>query len=215
VSNEVRSIEKFRIFTASKKVPDLGDNSGLTLIELLISILILSIVVVGLHQVLDTSLAAYDDTSDKQELLARGRFAMERMVRFVQETDLIQIPSPDELKVSERLLDTYNNFNHQYMPGGDGYLDADEDQDGLVNEDATDPITYVTFKLNGGNLEEELPNYKTGATGDYLGWKVIGEQVAGFTCSFLSSNVVEIQLTLNDGKNEVNLKTRAKARLLD
>ena len=203
------------IFTASKRIPHLRDNSGLTLIELMISIVILSIVVIGLHQVLGTSLAAYNDTSDKRELLARARFAMERMVRFVQETDLILIPSPDELKVSERLLDTYNNFNHQYMPGGDGYLDADEDQDDLVNEDATDPITYATFKLNGGNLEEQLPNYKTGNTGDYLAWKVICEQITVFSCSFLTSNVVEIQLTLNDGKNEVSLKTRAKARLLD
>jgi prepilin-type N-terminal cleavage/methylation domain-containing protein len=211
----VRTIEKPRIFTASKKIPDLGDNSGLTLIELLISILILSIVAVGLHQALATSLDAYDDTSDKRELLARARFTMERMVRFVQETDLIQIPSPDELKVSERLLDTYNNINHQYMPGGDGYLDADEDHDDLVNEDATDPITYVTFKLNGGNLEEELPDYSTGSTSDYLGWKVICEDVTGFSCSFLTSNVVEIQLTLYDGKNEVSLKTRAKARLLN
>ena len=211
----MRTIKKPLIFTASKKIPDLGNSSGLTLIEPLISILILSIVVVSLHQALDTSLAAYDDTSDKRELLARARFAMERMVRFIQETDLIQIPSSDELKVSERLLDTYNNFNHQYMPGGDGYLDADEDQDGLVNEDATDPITYVTFKLNGGNLEEELPNYKTGATSDYLGWKVMCEHVTGFSCSFLTSNVVEIQLTLSDGKSEVSLKTRAKARLLN
>ena len=126
------------------------DNSGFTLLELLISMVILSIIMIGLHQAMNTALSAHRQTTDRQELLARARYAMERMVMFVQETDQIEIPAADNLVLSERVLDTYDNDTHGYMAEGDGYLDADNDHDGVVNEGGVndDPVDPISFSLD-------------------------------------------------------------------
>ena len=68
------------------------DNSGFTLLELLISIAILSVFMIGLHQAMGTALSAHRQTTERQELLARARYAMERMVMFVQESDSVLKP---------------------------------------------------------------------------------------------------------------------------
>jgi prepilin-type N-terminal cleavage/methylation domain-containing protein len=194
------------------------DNSGFTLIELLISIAILSVIMIGLHQAMGTALSAHRQTTDRQELLARARYAMERMVMFVQETDQIEIPSVDNLVLNERVLDTYDNDTHGYTAEGDGYLDADNDHDGLVNEGGVndDPADLISFSLdksdpNNWKLQEQMPDYSTSTLDDFLATKVLCEHVTTFASTLLNSNLVEIQLTVNDGKNEVSLKTRVKA----
>ena len=171
---------------------------------------------VSLHQVMSTAISAYDITKDKQELLAQARFAMERMAMFAQEADDIDIPSGEQLKVTERLLDTYNNSDQTYMPGGDGYLDADNDSDGIVNEGAGDSSEYIDFRLNKDDpsnwkLVEEMPAYSTASPGDTMAEQVLCEHVTDFTLTLMGPNLVQIQLTLNDGENGVSLMTRVKA----
>ena len=73
-------------------------DAGFTLIELLISIAILSIIMLGLQQVLTTSISAYSDTRQKQDLLADARMAMERIVMYVQATDEIATTVRELLK---------------------------------------------------------------------------------------------------------------------
>ncbi len=216
-SEEVRTIEKLHNFSVSQKFPRVYDNSGFTLLELAISVAILSIIMIGLHQAMGIAISAHSDAQAEQELVARARYAMERVVMFVQETDQVEIPSSDRLVVSERLLDTYDNVTNVYAPEGDGYLDADNDHDGLVNEGGVeDPPDSITFDLdktdaNNWKLQEQMPRYETPTLGDFVASKVLCEHVTGFQSSLLGPNLVEIQLTLNDGKNEVNLKTRVKA----
>jgi len=199
----------------------LNNNSGLTLLELLVSITILGIIMVGLHQVVSTALSAYGHIKNKQELLAQARFAMERMVMFVQEADTIDIPQADRLDLTERVLDTYKNSDHSYMLEGDGYLDADKDGDGIVNEGGPeDPKEYLSFKLNTsvqGNwkLEEKMPDYSTEDTEDHITEQVLCEHVTDFTCTLLGTSLVEIQLTLDDGESGVSLMTRVKAMNVD
>lgn len=202
----------------SEKMLRIYDNSGFTLIELLISIAILSVIMIGLHQAMGTALSAHRQTTDRQELLARARYAMERMVMFVQETDQIEIPSVDNLVLNERVLDTYDNDTHGYTAEGDGYLDADNDHDGLVNEGGVndDPADLISFSLdksdpNNWKLQEQMPDYSTSTLDDFLATKVLCEHVTTFASTLLNSNLVEIQLTVNDGKNEVSLKTRVRA----
>jgi prepilin-type N-terminal cleavage/methylation domain-containing protein len=194
------------------------DNSGFTLLELLISIVILSIIMIGLHQAMATALSAHRQTTDRQELLARARYAMERMVMFVQETDQMEIPAADNLVLNERVLDTYDNVTQGYRAQGDGYLDADNDHDGLVNEGGVndDPVDPISFSLdksepNNWKLQEQMPDYSTSTLDDSLATKVLCEHVTTFSCSLLAPNLVEIQLTVSDGENEMNLKTRVKA----
>ena len=190
------------------------------MIEVLVSLMILSIIMIGLHQVLGTALSAHEETTNKLALLAQARHAMARMVMFVQETDEINDPGVGQQKqwlvVSERLLDMYNNADHTYTASGDGYLDEDNDADSLVNEDATDPKEYIRFDLDksdGDNwkLMEEMPDYSTGTIDDKTPESVLCEHVTDFQASAPVDGLVEIELTLNDGKNEVSLKTRIKS----
>ena len=194
------------------------DNSGFTLLELLISMAILSIIMIGLHQAMNTALSAHRQTTDRQELLARARYAMERMVMFVQETDQLEIPAADNLVLNERVLDTYDNDTHGYRAEGDGYLDADNDHDGVVNEGGVneDPVDQISFSLeksepNNWKLQEQMPDYGSSTLDDFLATKVLCEQVTTFSCTLLTPDLVEIQLTVNDGENEIHLKTRVKA----
>ena len=198
------------------------DNSGFTLLELLISMVILSIIMIGLHQAMATALSAHRQTTDRQELLARARYAMERMVMFAQETEQIEIPAADNLVLNERVLDTYDNDTHGYRAEGDGYLDADNDNDGVVNEGGVneDPVDPISFSLdksepNNWKLQEQMPDYSTSTLDDFLATKVLCEHVTTFSCTLLTPDLVEIQLTVNDGKNEVSLKTRVNAMYVD
>jgi prepilin-type N-terminal cleavage/methylation domain-containing protein len=206
----------------SEKMLPMRDNSGFTLLELLISMVILSIIMIGLHQAMNTALSAHRQTTDRQDLLARARYAMERMVMFVQETDQLEIVSADNLVLNERVLDTYDNDTHGYIAEGDGYLDADNDHDGVVNEggvndDPADPINFSLDKSDPNNwkLQEQMPDYSTSTLDDFLATKVLCEHVTTFSCALLAPNLVEIQLTVNDGKNEVSLKTRVKTIFVD
>ena len=205
----------------------LRNNRAFTLVELLVSIAILAIIMTGLYQALATAISTHADTKEKQALLAQARYAMERMVMFVRETDSIEQPdsaSPKEiLKVSERVLDNYDNTTHAYKAEGDPFLDADNDSDLRVNENTVfpDPKEYITFDLNktdAGNwkLMEEMPDYGTGfPLSDVAPKRVICEHVTAFTCNLFATNLVEILLTLNNGKSEVTLKTRVRARLIE
>lgn len=195
-------------------------QSGLTLLELLVAIAIFSIIVGGLYQVLDHTLAAYETNRQQQNLLSQAHYAMERMVMFVQASDEIVIPAgsaTQELTVSERLLDTYDNLTGAYQIDGDGILDADNDTDGLVNEGREDKAEYIAFRLDTSiadnwKLVERRPDYRTTDTADQTEWTVICEHVTDFTCRRFSAGMVEIQLTLKSDSAQVNLKTRAKAR---
>lgn len=203
------------------------NSRGFTLIELLISVLILGIIAVGLQQTLAAAIRSYADTTNKPALLAQARFAMERMVLFAEETDTIANPAgtagEEVLKVGERIADTYNNTTHAYAVGGDGYLDADSDQDQLVNEHAVDlgePVQFVTFdldKTDAGNwkLMEQTPDYGTAALADYTAKRVVCERVTAFSCSRLSPNLIEIRLTLGKDRETATLTTCVRARFAE
>ena len=215
-SKGLKARAKLALPASLQKSLTMNGSSGFTLLELLISIAILSIIMIGLHQVMGTALSAHRQTTEKTELLAQARYAMERMVMFVEETDQIEVPSADKLVVSERLLDTYDNDSHNYALEGDGYLDADNDHNGLVNEgtpeDPPDPLTFDLDKTDGNNwkLMEQMPDYGTPQLVDSTEKKVLCEHVAAFQCTLLTPNLVEILLTLHDGESEVSLKTRVK-----
>jgi prepilin-type N-terminal cleavage/methylation domain-containing protein len=206
----------------SEKMLPMHDNSGFTLLELLISMAILSIIMIGLHQAMATALSTHQQTANRQELLAQARYAMERMVMFVQETDQIEIPTADTLVLNERVLDTYDNETHGYIAEGDGFLDADNDYDGVVNEGGVneDPVDPISFSLdksepNNWKLQEQMPDYGSPTLDDFLATQVLCEHVTTFSSGLLAPNLVEIQLTVNNGDNEIHLKTRVKAMYME
>ena len=68
----------------------------------------------------------------------------------------------------------------------------------------------MLFRSNW-KLQEQMPDYGSSTLDDSLATKVLCEQVTTFLCTLLTPDLVEIQLTVNDGENEVSLKTRVKA----
>ncbi len=203
-------------------VRSIRNRSGFTLFELLITIMILGMIMTGLYQALATSLASYEETKEKQALLDTARFTMDRMVRFAQETDWIGTTGffDDWLEVSERVLDTYDNSTHAYLIDGDGLLDADNDSDGFVNEDGTDPTETSAFTVDYGDLSnlkivESRPDYSTASTFDWTPWEPICEHVTWFDVQRLANDLVQIELTVALGDNVVSLNTRVKARFVD
>lgn len=187
---------------------------------------LMSIVLLGLQQVLSTTLTSFGVARDRQDILYRASFALDRMARFVRETDRIEIPKPGnrtaELKVRERVFDTYDNESHAFKPDGDGYQDADNDWDMMVNEDDTDdPYDYVTFTWEEDRLLEELPDYGTAALDDTTGAKTICDHVSGFqvfaanVTNSTSSTLVEIRLDLETGEHDLTLKTRVRPRFVE
>ena len=220
------NVKLFNRFTTCFLPKKIRCPSGFTLLEILISIAIMGIIMVGLEQTLRTAISAYDENTAKQELLSRGRYAMERMAMFIRESDDAPEPSAQSdqeiIKASERVLDTYTNSDNTYAVAGDGKPDADNDGDGILNEDAAtpDPPEYVTFDLDktdssNWKLQEVLPDYSTGATlDDYVSARVICENVTAFKCNRLDTDLIEIELTLNDGNTEVSLKTRVRSKFI-
>ena len=201
------------------------NERGFTLLEMLIAIALVGLIVGAFSDLIGRVFAAYQALQEGQETAPAARFALERMVRFVQESDQILTPSTTDsietLAVNERLSDRYNNASHAYAAAGDGIPDADNDGDGRINDgSAGDPGDVITFdldKADGGNwkLREEMPNYATASTGDSLPKVVICEHVTAFACRRLSAGTVEISLTVRQGNTAVSLKTTAKARWVD
>jgi prepilin-type N-terminal cleavage/methylation domain-containing protein len=191
-------------------------HAGLTLVEVLVAITILSILMVGLHQTIDSALSSYREGKNQNTLLNQAHFAMERMVMFIEKAQEIKRPAPNKLEVPERVLDTFINASRTYWANGDGILDADFDSDGLVDEGDGDNKEWIKWDRNKDTFQiiEKMPDRRTADQGDHLAETVICEHVKSLEFTKMASNLVEIQLVLNDGKEEVSLKTRVKARFV-
>ena len=210
-----------------------SNRSGFTLIELLIGIVIIGIILGGISQLLGHILSTYNTVQSSQESVPQARYALERMVMFVQATDQINEPAtitPGEvLTVSERVSNQYDNISNAYKAEGDVYLDADNDHDGLINEDkeaGDDPWDFIIFALDktdasNWKLTEQMPDYSTADTGDFKTKVVICEHVTEFSCRRLLrpdgilSGIVEIVLAVQKGSATVTLKTTAKSRWVE
>jgi prepilin-type N-terminal cleavage/methylation domain-containing protein len=199
-------------------------KAGFTLVELLIGIVIIGMILGGISQLLGQSLSTYNAVQASQDLVPQARYALERMVTFVQESDYIGAPdttvSTKELTVSERLSDQYTNASRVYAVAGDGLPDADSNSDGLINDGGGVPVELITFRLDetdatNGRLMEKMPDYGTSQTGDHKAEIIICEYVTAFSCKRLSPGIVEITLTLQKGSATVTLKTTAKSRLVE
>ena len=199
-------------------------DAGLSLAELLICIALVAILLGGLHAVLSVALTSGDMTRTRQGLFSEAQYALERIVRTVQESDAITVPaiaaSGGVLRVSERFLDLHDNAGHAYTPAGDGLPDADNDADGLANEDSVspDPVDWTEFWVDRSDtanwlLQVTSPRYDTADLADAATNELCGA-VTDFLVRRLGTNLVEIHLELSRGAESVVLDTRAAARLI-
>jgi hypothetical protein len=191
---------------------------GFSTLELLVAMAILSLICLGLNQVLSILFKAEVTSRSKQELLLEARQTMEHLAGFVRVCNAVAKPDgPDQeiLRVSERLLDCHDNTTHLFKTEGDGFLDADNDGDGVVNEGGSDPFEFVTMDLDKGdpdnwNLREKRPDYTTTALDDFLPAFILCQGVTNFSCTLVAPGLVEIHLALGSGENNISLTTRVK-----
>jgi len=140
-------------------------NRGLTLIELLVSIVVVTLIASVISGLLATTLEAYRAGMDKLEMQREAAYAMNRMVQYTRNARFVFVPNgrrslADVLAVSAGIdtdgdglvdEDSSHDLTDDGKPGvagidddGDGLIDEghkdDDDEDGSVNEDPIDGI---------------------------------------------------------------------------
>jgi prepilin-type N-terminal cleavage/methylation domain-containing protein len=136
-------------------MPRRNATDGLTLVELLVSIAVLSIIVVVFSQVVAAALDAWSYNRGKGEMLQSAQWAMERMVGRIRATTWVlgplriydpgnpdcATPSPRDVLVVSRALDNDGDGLSDEDPGSDitadsqsGVAGINDDNDGLIDE---------------------------------------------------------------------------------
>lgn len=130
-------------------------QSGFTLIELVVSLLVITILFAGLNSVINGLLGSTTHVEERIALTRDAEFAMDRMVRNVSHSRLLLLPLVDK-----SLSDWPENVREQTVPPSppvgsstlatavlavtlpassdldfDGFPDADNDRDGHIDED--------------------------------------------------------------------------------
>lgn len=132
-----------------------NDRSGYTLVEILAAVAISAVLLSGLVGVVSGALDARRDTGERNALAREARFAMERMAKSIGSTQRLLLPLPDRAATNWR-----ENVREQSLPpsppegdstfatavlavtlpwdvdlDADGFPDADNDEDGRIDED--------------------------------------------------------------------------------
>ena len=128
---------------------------GYTLVELLMAVVLASLLMLGLSGVASQAIQTHDIVRDRNRLTEQARFAMEQMVRTVSHSRRLLLPLndkpasnwPEHIReqtvppsppIGDSMLATavlavtlpaYQDLD------GDGFADADDDRDGLIDED--------------------------------------------------------------------------------
>lgn len=139
-----------------------GLPRGFTLVELLIALALSAMLFAGLGSVVGQSLDIHDSVRDNNDLVRQARFAVQRMQQAVGNTRLLLLPLDDK-----PASNWPENIREQTVPptppvgdstlatavlavtlpayqdlDGDGFPDADDDRDGLIDEDLPNDRNY-------------------------------------------------------------------------
>ncbi|MGB5301325.1 MAG: prepilin-type N-terminal cleavage/methylation domain-containing protein, partial [Thiogranum sp.] len=135
---------------------------GYTLVELLMSVVIASMLMLGLSGVASQAIQTHDMVREKNRLTDQARFAMQQMVRTVSHSRLLLLPQNDrpasnwlENVREETVPPTpptddstkYTAVLAVTLPASidldaDGFPDADNDRDGRIDEDPPADNTF-------------------------------------------------------------------------
>lgn len=112
-------------------------EGGLTLLELLLSIIILSLIAAVLFPLLAGALDSWNHKREEEKLFQTGRLTMERMVSKIRETTWVLLP----LMVSDPTDPAYpaSSYYPRHILAVSGNID--NDGDGLWDEDPGKDIT--------------------------------------------------------------------------
>lgn len=142
---------------------------GFTLLELLITLAIAAVLIAGLAGVTSAALDALTDTRERNDLTRQARFALERMTRAVSRTRNLLLPLAENPATghSESIRDPgvlAVTLDPELDRDGDGFPDADNDKDGLIdedwpsdmNDDGEDGLIGLDDD-NAGDVDEDAP----------------------------------------------------------
>lgn len=136
-------------------------QAGVTLVELLVTLTVGALLLVGFQQLFSTALTINNAQREEAELLRQARFAMSRIVETARSSPILLVPTQDRAGTNWP-----ENIREQTVPASppvgdsvlatavlavtmpaswdidqDGIADADNDGDGRVDEDWPDDIT--------------------------------------------------------------------------
>ncbi len=115
-------------------------QAGLTLVETLFAMAIAALLIAALGAVVGPTLNAWEVAQRDNQLTREARFAVDRMTAAVRGTTHLLVPRADDPNTaySESLRDVLAlALDPTLDRDGNGFADADNDQDGRVNEDWT------------------------------------------------------------------------------
>ena len=140
-------------------------NAGITLIELLVSVVVMGLLFAGLNSVVTGLLGSSEYVSERAALTREAEFAMDRMVRMVARSSLLVLPQADKAATAWP-----ENLREETVPpsapvGGsakatavlsvllpvdndldfNGVPDADNDGDGAIDEDLFTDMNWDGF----------------------------------------------------------------------
>src|SRR3972149_5884726 len=123
-----------------------SDERGVTLIELIIVILLVSIMAAGLSELLSIGLLSSRENRIKSELLDSANYAMNRIISAARETNSVLIPlnanAVRDILAISAMIDNDNDGQTDEDGGGGigndgqpGLAGFDDDEDGSSDED--------------------------------------------------------------------------------
>jgi prepilin-type N-terminal cleavage/methylation domain-containing protein len=132
--------KKPRVFPAAVNLnsPGPGHQAGFTLLELLICLALAAVIILGLSDILTTSLATRRIVHAENDLALQAEFAMDRIHRMVHGSSLLLIPLGENPATawSESVRDVLAvTLDPAIDLDNDSTPDADNFGDGLIDED--------------------------------------------------------------------------------
>ena len=140
-------------------------HPGFTYIEMMLSVAIMGVVMLALMGVVNTATEAGEEVRTSNDLTRQARFAMARMIRFAGHSRHLMLPLRDKPATNWP-----ENIREQTIPPSapigdstfatavlavtlpafvdldqDGFPDADDDEDGLIDEDLPNDNTHDFF----------------------------------------------------------------------
>jgi prepilin-type N-terminal cleavage/methylation domain-containing protein len=133
-----------------------SNDRGLTLIELLIALSILSVVITMVSGLLLSSIRSQGYSAQQDALLHTARLVMERMVRHTRQANRVLLPSDADpttnILVLGGFVDNDGDGRYDEDPPGAG----DEDGDGAMDEDPIESLEY-SLDVTTKTLWEQYP----------------------------------------------------------
>jgi len=123
----------------------INDERGLTLAEILITVAIAGILVLGINGLTGSAYEQWQYSNERQEMLSQGNFAMSRIIQAVNATRRVLIPLVDDPATA--YSESQRNILAVTLDPGldrdvDGFADGDNDKDGLIDEDIPADNTF-------------------------------------------------------------------------